>query len=90
MGSKFNLILRSKDAAVRTPDVFSGATWDLPSNLELQRFDRVRLAWCSSVYGMYDTDLGTPLSWGWNACSLLRRGATTRPSRGPHGCWGGW
>ena len=87
MRTKFNLILRSKDASLRTPDVFSGATWHLPPNLELQQFDRVRLAWCSSVYGMYDTDLGTtpsfPFEIGVECAQLAQTGSYDTAVKGP-------
>ena len=87
MGSKFNLILRSKDAALRTADD-SGATWYLPPSLDLQRFDRVRLAWCTSVYGMYDTDEGTtpsfPPELGLNCAQLTQTyGSYDSAEKGP-------
>jgi hypothetical protein len=47
---------------LRTADD-SGATWQLPSTLHLQQYNRVRLAWFSTVYGGYDVDTGPGPHW---------------------------
>ena len=47
---------------MRTADD-SGATWQLPATLDLQRFDRVRLAWFSTVFGQYDVDAEPGPNW---------------------------
>ena len=86
MNPKLNLILRSKDSHLRTADD-SGATWQLPATLDLQRFDRVRLAWFSTVYGSFDADAEPGPNWppelGVTCQELVQSGSYDSAESGP-------